>query len=55
MGTIYSSSIEASVKRNYNLPLLLGNDIIGISNVLSGLTVEATQKVDMLFTQSVSF
>jgi len=49
------SSQSATLKGNYNQPLLLGNfDTRGIEEMLIGLTVQATQKVDMLFTQSVS-
>ncbi|KAL4103574.1 hypothetical protein QTP88_018935 [Uroleucon formosanum] len=52
---IYPLSIERSVRKNYNLPLLLGNNNTnGITELLIGLTVQATQNVDMLFTQSIT-
>jgi len=39
-----------TLKRNYNKPLLMDESL---PNMLTGLTVQATQKVDMLFTESV--
>ncbi|XP_060875937.1 peroxidase-like protein 3 [Metopolophium dirhodum] len=55
-GTHHSASYDGSLKRNYNQPILLGNfeNPYGINRMLIGLTVQATEKVDMLFTQSVS-
>jgi len=54
---IYPVSTDGSLKKNYNRPLSLSNfdpDLFGIEYMLTGLMVQATQKVDMLFTQSVS-
>ncbi|CAI6355783.1 unnamed protein product [Macrosiphum euphorbiae] len=44
-----------SIKRYYNQPLILGEYFdTGIGKMLIGLTVQATQKVDMLFTQTIT-
>ncbi|XP_060876033.1 peroxidase-like [Metopolophium dirhodum] len=50
------TSYNGSLKRNYNQPILLGNfeNPHGIDRMLIGLTVQATEKVDMLFTQSIT-
>jgi len=39
-----------SLRKNYNRPLVLD----AYKRILTGLTTQATQKVDMLFTQTVS-
>ena len=46
--------IKGSLKETYNRPLLV-EDLIDFERILGGLILQPTQKVDMLFTQTVSF
>ncbi|XP_029341375.1 peroxidase-like [Acyrthosiphon pisum] len=46
---------QPTLKEHYNKPLILGSLVTHVINdMLIGLTMQATQKVDMLFTQSIT-
>lgn len=45
---------HGNLKENYNRPLMV-EDFMNYNRILNGLFMQPTQKVDMLFTQTVSF
>jgi len=45
---------HGNLKENYNRPLMV-EDFMDYNRILNGLFMQPTQKVDMLFTQTVSF